>query len=106
MPNGESRNWIRFLITLESFHFLYGNWPSTINLHPFFIAELEEKLPKEDFEKLRDKIVLKPEEENPFMASGEGSNTFDYAREGIPEGMKFQNRALAWLNIEAPDYED
>ncbi len=41
MPNGESKNWIRFQVTLESFHSIYGHWPSVINLYPFFIEELK-----------------------------------------------------------------
>ncbi len=106
MPNGESRNWSRLLITLESFFSLYGEWPSTMHLDPLFISELQTKLSIEDFRALQDKIAIKPDEENPFLASGEGGNTFDYAREGIPEGTKLQNKALSWLNIRPPDYED
>ena len=41
MPNGESKNWIRFLITLERFYILYGKWPTVIQLYPFFIDELQ-----------------------------------------------------------------
>lgn len=67
MPNGESRNWIRFLLTLESFNILYGTWPTQICLYPFFIAELQQKLSKEDFQVLQAKIRLVPDEGNPFF---------------------------------------
>jgi len=33
MPNGESRNWIRFLTTLEGYFALYGKWPTSIRLY-------------------------------------------------------------------------
>jgi len=50
MPNGESKNWVRFKATLENFHSIYGHWPSVIKLYPFFIEELKDKLSGQDFE--------------------------------------------------------
>jgi len=35
MPNGESKNWKRFLMTLERFYILYDKWPTVIHLSPF-----------------------------------------------------------------------
>jgi len=84
MPNGESKNWIRFLITLESFYALHGDWPSVIHLYPFFIGELGEKLSTEDFQKLESKIRLEPDEDRPFLALDEVGNRFDYAHEPTP----------------------
>ena len=106
MPNGESKNWIRFLITLESFYVLHGDWPSIIHLYPFFIAELQEKLSTEDFQKLQSKIRLKPDEDNPFLALDEAGNKFDYARESLPKARYARNKAVDWLDINTPDYYD
>ena len=60
MPNGESKNWIRFQITLESFFFRFGHWPSEIHLYPSFIAELEEKFSAADFGKFSRRSGSRP----------------------------------------------
>jgi len=106
MPNGESRKWIRLLITLESFHALHGDWPSTIHLYPSFVAELRENLSAEDFQKLQSKIKLKPDEDWPFLALDEGGNRFDYRNEPTPDGRDSQTNAIDCLGISEPDYYD
>ena len=105
MPNGESKNWIRFMITLEAFYTLHGTWPSMIHLYPFFIEELKKKLPQEDFQKLQAKINLYPDEDNPFLALDESGNTFDYSRDPNPNENP-SVKAMEWLQIKEPDYYD
>ena len=106
MPNGESKNWIRFMITLESFYNLYGNWPSIIHLYPFFIVELQEKLSSEDFQTLQSKITLIADEANPFLAFYEAGNRFDYARGAFHPKKEAPIKAIDWLEINEPDYYD
>jgi hypothetical protein len=106
MINGESRNWIRFTITLETFYSLYGNWPSKIHLYPFFIAELQEKLSEEDFQIIESKIMLIADEDNPFLALDDAGNKFDYARGNAHETKELSSRAIDWLEINEPDYYD
>jgi len=105
MPNGESKNWIRFLLTLESFYILHSKWPTVIHLYPFFITELQTKLTKEDFQILLSKIKLEPDEDNPFLSFDELGNRFDYAREKFLKG-KPAVRAIDWLKINKPKYYD
>ena len=107
MPNGESKNWIwiRFLLTLESFYVLHGNWPTVIHVYPFFITELQEKLSKEDFQMLKSKIKLEPDENNPFLSFDKLGNRFDYARGRCPQDQPAV-RAIEWLKINEPDYYD
>ena len=105
MPNGESRNWIRFLMTLEGFYAVYGKWPTENRLYRFFIRELQGKLSIEDFRRLQSKIKLVPDEENPFLSIDEERNTFDYARGGMPHRDPSIN-AIGWLEITEPDYFD
>jgi len=105
MINGESRNWIRFLITLESFYTIYGKWPSTIRLYPFFIEELQTKLSLADFNTLQNKIHLIADEENSFYAADEFGNSFSYMRESPPERNSLY-KAIEWLNINEPHYYD
>jgi hypothetical protein len=105
MPNGESRNWIRFLLTLESFNILFGTWPTQICLYPFFIAELQQKLSKEDFQVLQAKIRLVPDEGNPFFSSDDAGNKFNYSRDKSPNGEPTM-RAIEWLAIKKPSYYD
>lgn len=105
MPNGESRNWIRFLLTLESFYILYGKWPTVIHLYPFFITEIQEKLSKQDFQILQSKIKLEPDEDSPFLTFDELGNKFNYSREKLPKG-RLPVQAIDWLKINRPDYHD
>ena len=105
MRNRKSKYWTRFLITLEGFYTLHGKWPSVIHLYPFLKSELQEKLSKEDFKKLQSKILLKPDEDNPFLALDEEGNRYDYARTGLPEDRASVN-AMEWLNIKSPRYYD
>jgi len=78
MPNGESKNWVRFKVTLETFHSIYDHWPSVIYLYPFFIEELKDKLSGQDFETFQSKITLVPDEEHPFLAMDDSGNVYDY----------------------------
>ncbi len=105
MPNGESRNWIRFLLTLESFNILYGTWPTQVCLYPFFIAELRQKLSEENFKVLQTKIRFAPDERNPFFASNDDGHKFDYSREKSPVGQPAM-KAIEWLGISEPSYDD
>lgn len=105
MPNGESKNWIRLMITLESFYILYGDWPTMIHLYSFFIDELKTMLSSEDFIKLQSKLELISDDENPFLALDKAGNRFDYSRCSPPKGEP-KLRAIDWLNIKEPDYYD
>lgn len=105
MPNGESKNWIRLLTTLESFYALHGRWPTIIHLCSSFIDQLEEKLSKKDFERLQSKIKLVPDEDNPFQAFDADGNEFNYTRDISPEGGPSAN-AFVWLNVYEPAYDD
>ncbi len=106
MPNGESRNCIRFLMTLERFYILYGKWPKVIHLYPFFIDELQEKLSNEDFQTLQSKIQLIPDEKNPFLCSDVKGNKYDYARGDSCPDKHIEISAIDWLQISAPGYND
>ncbi|EMS79350.1 MULTISPECIES: hypothetical protein [Desulfotignum] len=104
MPNGESKNWIRFVMALERFYILYGQWPSVINLNPFFIDELQKKLTAEDFQTLQSKIKLNPDEMKPFLCFDEKGNKYDYERGDIYPENNISARAIDWLQISKPDY--
>lgn len=106
MPNGESKNWIRFLMTLERFYILYGKWPTVIHLYPFFIDELQKKLSIEDFKTLQSKIRLESDEKNPFLCFDEKGNKYDYARGDIFPNKHTAVRAIDWLQISEPAYYD
>ena len=106
MPNGESKNWIRFQIALERFYILYGKWPTVVHLYPFFITELQDKLSEEDYHKLQSKIKLIPDENNPFLCFDEDGNKYDYARGDFCPHKRISIRAIDWLQINEPDYYD
>ncbi len=106
MPNGESKNWSRFLITLERFHALYGNWPTVIYLYPFFIVELQQKLSMDDFNTLQSKIKLEADADNSFLCFDDNGNVYDYARGDIFNNKHISVMAIDWLQIVEPDYFD
>ena len=106
MPNGESKNWIRFQITLESFFFRFGHWPSEIRLTPSFIGELEEKFSTADFGKIRSKIRLTPDAENPFLALDDMGNRHDYRLSGSVAPVDILGSAQTWLGVNEPEYYD
>ena len=105
MPNGESKNWIRFQLSLESFRGLYNHWPTKISVYSFFIEELKEKFSSEDFNKINSKIKLIPDDDHPFLCCDDLGNKFDYSRDSSPK--EFSNkRATDWLEVEEPNYYD
>ena len=105
MPNGESKNWIRFLVTLESFYILYGKWPTEIHLYPFFIKELQQKLSAQDYQRIQLKINLEADDSNPFLSLDESGNKFDYCKDIAVDGTS-SIRAIDWLKIVRPSYFD
>jgi len=46
MPNGDSKNWIRFCASIDGFRARYGSWPTKVRVPNFFIEELQEILTK------------------------------------------------------------
>lgn len=105
MPNGESKNWVRFIITISKFYALYGKYPTQIFLQKFFIEELEEKLSEEDLLKLKSKIELIADDNKPFLAKGSEGNMLQYGSEGYSLEIN-QTKTKKWLDIQEPDYYD
>lgn len=60
---------------------------------------------EEDLQKLRSKIRLEADEDNPFLAFDEEGNRFNYSREEGP-GRHASVRAIDWLGVSEPDYYD
>ena len=106
MPNGESKNWIRFQATLESFFFRFGHWPSESHLTPSFIAELEKKFSAADFGKIRSTIRLTPDADSPFLALDDLGNRHDYRLSGSVAPVDMRGSAHTWLGVGEPDYYD
>ena len=58
MPNGESKNWIRFCAAINGFRARFNIWPDRVRVPGLFIQELKNVLPSESFDKLCSKINL------------------------------------------------
>ena len=106
MPNGESRNWIRLLMTLGSFYAQHGSWPTTVQVYDFFIEELKRKLTEDDYATLQAKISLVVDNEHPFVAIDGDGNRYDYSRQGMHRNLDSAPDAREWLGIPEPDYDD
>lgn len=105
MPNGESKNWHRFIMTVESFYSLYGFWPESIYLPASFIEELQRKLASEDYELLTAKIQLIADAQKHFVAEDAAGNSFDYSKDGASHRSQ-PPKATDWLGIGMPHYYD
>ena len=105
MPNGESKNWIRFQRSLESFFVLYCKWPTKSYVYPLFIKELKEKFSPEDFQKINSRIELIPDDDNPFLCCDDVGNKFDYSTDSSPQESS-KTKAIDWLKVKTPDYYD
>ncbi|MBC8394340.1 MAG: hypothetical protein H8E17_17445 [Deltaproteobacteria bacterium] len=103
MPNGESKNWIRFCIAIEGFRVTYDKWPDKIHVPDFFIDELKEKFSESEYVKLTSKIELIGDD-SPYVAVDESGDTYSYGDEGFSD-KKPDIRAEEWLDV-FPDYYD
>jgi len=105
MVNGESRNWIRFLGSIEGFFATHGHWPRKAFVYPFFIEELRREMPPEEFELLNSKIILIPDPDATFRCEDGHGNAYDYGRQGFPQETP-KPKAMEWLNVSWPAYHD
>ena len=97
-------NWKRFLVTLESFYKQFGKWPTKIHLYPFFIRELEDRLPEGDFKKLNTRLLIIRDHQNELLTLDDEGNSLDYHGSKKIRYPTSEFKALAWLGIQEPDY--
>lgn len=105
MPNGESRNWIRFIGSLNGFSAIYGSWPTKVYLYPEFIKELQYMMPPGDFQRLETKVALIPEPKATFRCEDDQGRSYDYGQQGFARKQPVPD-AMEWLNVSKPHYED
>ena len=103
MPNGESKNWIRFCAAIDGFRARYNHWPKSIRVLDFFPNELQRVLSKEDYAKLKSKIEIIGDN-SPFIAIDETGKSYNYGEEGFAK-EKPDIWACDWFDV-APDYYD
>ena len=103
MPNGESKNWVRFCGAIDGFRSHYKSWPNRVRVPKFFIEELRTVLSPESFAKLESKINLIGDESH-FIAEDGAGRSFNYEFQGSSK-IKPDIRAFEWLGVD-PDYYD
>lgn len=103
MPNGESKNWIRFCAAIDGFRARYNYWPQSARVLDFFPDELKRVLSKEDYAQLKSKIEIIGDN-SPFIATDETGKTYNYGEEGF-SNKKPDIRAQDWLGV-TPEYYD
>ena len=103
MPNGESKNWIRFCGSIDGFRAHYNSWPNRVRVPNFFIEELRTVLSPESFAKLESKINLIGDESH-FIAEDGAGRSYNYGSKGFSK-IKPDVRAFEWLGVD-PDYYD
>ena len=105
MPNGADRNFVRFIRCIETFRIKYNKWPTRVRLDPSFIRELQEAMSDEDHKKLNDKIMIIPDDSNPYdglyIAENDEGDVVDLIRSEFISG---DADAIGWLKISWPDY--
>ena len=103
MPNGESKNWIRFCGAINGFRARYNRWPEKISVPRFFVHELKNALTPKSFNKLNSKVKLVVED-SPFVAADGLGNQYNYGIRGFSK-VKSDISATEWLDVE-PDFMD
>jgi len=103
MPNGESKNWIRFCAAIDGFRAKYEHWPLSVGVPLFFIDELKSVLTEKDQTKLASKIDIIGDDST-FNAFDNSGNFYDYGKKGFSQ-KEPDIRAENWLDVE-PDYYD
>lgn len=103
MPNGESKNWVRFCAAIDGFRADYKSWPNRVRVPKFFIEELKTVLSPESFAKLESKINLIGDESH-FIAEDGTGRSFNYEFDRFSK-IKLDIRAYEWLGVN-PDYYD
>ena len=58
MPNGASKNWVRFCCTIDGYRARFGIWPEKVLVPEFFAEELSQVLSEKDYKKLESKISI------------------------------------------------
>ena len=82
MPNGESKNWIRFCAAIDGFRARYNHWPRSVRVLDNFPDELKRVLSKEDYKRLTSKIGIIGDN-SPYIAIDETGKSYNYAEEGF-----------------------
>jgi hypothetical protein len=82
MPNGESKNRIRFLAAIEGFRARFGKWPSRVRIPSYLLEDLQARLAPEEFSVLEAKIKLVCDG-SPMIAEDDFGNTYDYGKRRI-----------------------
>ena len=103
MPNGESKNWIRFCGAIDGFRAHYKSWPNRVRAPKFFIEELRTVLSPGSFVKLESKLIL-IDDDSPYIAEDGAGRSFNYEFQGSSK-IKPDIRAFEWLGVN-PDYYD
>lgn len=105
MPNGESKNWMRFLNTIIGFRATYGQWPGDAEIPDWFDAELRELMTLSDYDQLQTRLPMKPLARSCFVCRG-GTDTFEYGVDEYDGEEDFFPVVMEWLGVSEPDYED
>ena len=105
MPNGVDRNFVRYMSCISGFRAKFNHWPRKVRLDPSFIEELKEVMTDEDYRKMSQRVILIPDNSNPwdglFIAEDDEGNSYDLMQHG--HGPSKMN-VLSWLGIQWPDY--
>lgn len=105
MPNGKSRNWIRFLASLEGFYVTHGQWPDRAYVYLEFIEELKIIMKPADFDRLKGKLKLIPDAEATFKCEDDQGRSYDYGKQGFAKA-EAKPSTMEWLAVSEPDHED
>lgn len=103
MPNGESKNWVRFCAAIDGFRADYKSWPNRVRVPKFFIEQLKTVLSPESSAKLESKLILIGDD-SPHIAEDGAGRSYNYGSKGFSK-IKPDVSAFEWLGVD-PDYYD
>jgi hypothetical protein len=104
MPNGEDRNWVHLVLTVEGFTRRHGCRPTRMRLDPGYIEEFANHLLRPDaWERLSSRIRLIPERDVHFIAEDEAGRSFPYSQYDYSSDPQDSYEWLSRMGISTAD---
>jgi hypothetical protein len=103
MPNGVDRNFVRYISCISGFKTKFNHWPTKVRLDQSFIEELKEIMTNEDYQRMAQKIIIVPDDSNPwdglYISEDDLGNTYDLMKDGHGPSEMENGDALKFLSF-------
>ena len=98
MPNGETRNWVRFCAAIDGFRQRFERWPTKVAVDPVIYEDLQWMFSEKAFRELNSRVRLDVRQGAMIAAEDGEGHVYDYGEEGFPSERP-QPSAGDWLGV-------